>query len=250
MKLKPQNEKLSIINSEGNILIVREGINNGKSGIQNTYFLQGICSQGKNKILVPLDLMVLIQYFENQITLKELFLFDKNQKYFLCSGIDTIENFIYTDDSIFDTIECGDKYYNQLDKGMKMFEFFPECSKKSKVSLEDIIQNYCPMYRKHHNIINGISMLSYPKDWEEIPHLDSIDSEDEDGELTSLLNDIHIYNMTDLGITLPIDSHGIKETIFVVRKDEEYFLCETQGYDFIKFSTNISRLSPKVFNRR
>lgn len=101
----------------------------------------------------------------------------------------------------------------------------------------------CPIYKKHHNIIDGIYMLRLPNSWEEIPYIDYLDTIDDDGELYSLLNDIIIYDIENIGgFELPSDNHNIIETIFIIRRNGNYYLCETQGESYIKFSTNISNL--------
>lgn len=109
----------------------------------------------------------------------------------------------------------------------------------------------CEIYKKHHNIIDGIYMLRMPKHWEDIPNIDEIDAEDEDDELLGLFKDINIYDIEDLNeLKLPTDNHNIKETIFIIRRNGEYFLCETQGVKFIKFSINISNIDfVEVFDR-
>ena len=99
------------------------------------------------------------------------------------------------------------------------------------------------MYKKHHNIINGIYTLRNPRNWEEIPYLDDIDAEDEDGELNSLFLDVGVYDIEDLKeLKSPSDEHNIEETIFIIRRNGEYYLCETQGENYIKFATRVSNL--------
>jgi len=99
------------------------------------------------------------------------------------------------------------------------------------------------LYEKHHNIIDGVYLTRKPITWEEIPFMDTIDAEDEGGELFALFQDVKIYDIEDLeNFKQPRDKHNIKETIFVIRKDGEYFLCETQGENYIKFASNISNV--------
>ena len=101
----------------------------------------------------------------------------------------------------------------------------------------------CPMYKKHHNIIDGVYMLRLPNNWEEIHNIEHIDALDEDGELQSLFNDCVIYDIEDLeDFELPFNKIKIEETIFIIRRNGEYFLCETQGDDFVKFCVNISNV--------
>jgi hypothetical protein len=109
----------------------------------------------------------------------------------------------------------------------------------------------CPIYLKHHNIIDGIFMDRKPDFWDEISYLDHIDAEDDDGELYSLFKDIKIYDIEDIsGFTNPIDTHNINETIFIIRRLGMYYLCETQGEKYIKFSVNISNVDfVKIYDR-
>ena len=114
----------------------------------------------------------------------------------------------------------------------------------SKNNQKKLQQTECEMYKKHHNIINGIYTLRMPRNWEEIPFLDEFDAEDEDKELYQLFLDAIVYDIEDLsGFTSPMDEHNINETIFIIRRDGEYYLCETQGENYIKFSTKISKVS-------
>lgn len=102
----------------------------------------------------------------------------------------------------------------------------------------------CKIYEKHHNIIDGIYTIWKPKTWDEIEHIDDIDAEDETGEFYDMFLDLIIYDIETLpNFKQPTDKHGISETIFIIRKDGEYYLCETQGVDFVKYATNISNVS-------
>jgi len=99
------------------------------------------------------------------------------------------------------------------------------------------------MYKKHHNIIDGIYTLRKPTKWEDIPEIDDIDAEDEEGELFNLFQDAKVYDIEDINnFELPTDEHNINETIFIIRKNGKYYLCETQGENYVKFSTDISRV--------
>jgi len=101
----------------------------------------------------------------------------------------------------------------------------------------------CPIYKKHHNVIDGVYMLRLPNDWEEIPFIEHADALDEEGELQSLFNDCVIYDIEELkDFHLPFNDVPIVETIFIIRRKGEYFLCETQGDTFVKFSVNISNV--------
>ena len=101
----------------------------------------------------------------------------------------------------------------------------------------------CMMYEKHHNIIDGIYLDRRPLTWEEVPYMDDIDAEDESGELFALFQDVKIYDIEDLsGFTNPSDAHNIEETIFIIRRNGQYYLCETQEENYIKFSTNVTNV--------
>lgn len=102
----------------------------------------------------------------------------------------------------------------------------------------------CEMYKKHHNIIDGIYLDRNPQSWEEIPFMDSIDAEDESGELSDMFKDIKTYYIEDLpNFINTSDEHNIKETIFIIIRDGSYYLCETQGENYIKFAINVSNIS-------
>lgn len=104
-------------------------------------------------------------------------------------------------------------------------------------------QENCPLYRKHHNIIDGIYTLSHPKTWEEIPIIEDIDAEDDTGELLDMLNDLKVYKSEDFPeLIKPSGKHNIEETIFIMVHKGKHYLVETQGEDYIKFATDISNL--------
>lgn len=105
-------------------------------------------------------------------------------------------------------------------------------------------QHNCKLYQKHHNIIDGIYTVLNPKKWEEIPPIDDIDAEDDTSEFYNMFLDLTIYDINDIkGFNNPPDNHGIKDTIFIIRKDGQYYLCETQGVNYVKYSTNITSVS-------
>lgn len=104
-------------------------------------------------------------------------------------------------------------------------------------------QDNCPLYQKHHNIIDGVYTVLRPETWEEIPLIDDIDAEDDTGELVAMLNDLKVYNSTDFPeLTKPTGKHNIEETIFIMVHNDKYYLVETQGEDTIKFATEITNL--------
>lgn len=87
-------------------------------------------------------------------------------------------------------------------------------------------------------------MVRNPKYWDSIPNIDDIDANDDDGELFNLFRDVNVYDIEEIdNFNHPPDKHNIKETIFIIRNNGEYYLCETQGENYIKFSTNISGVS-------
>lgn len=101
----------------------------------------------------------------------------------------------------------------------------------------------CELYEKHHNIIDGIYTILNPRTWDEVEHIDDIDAEDETGEFYNMFLDLKIYDIETLpNFKKPTDKHGIKESIFIIRKDGKYYLCETQGAEYVKYSTNISNV--------
>jgi hypothetical protein len=101
----------------------------------------------------------------------------------------------------------------------------------------------CVLYEKHHNIIDGVYLIRKPKTWDEIPYMDEIDAEDESGELFALFQDVTIYDIEDIpNFIKPSDIHDIKESIFIIRREGQYYLCETQGENYVKFATNVSNV--------
>lgn len=99
------------------------------------------------------------------------------------------------------------------------------------------------LYNKHHNIIDGIYLGRKPDLWEEIPFMDNIDADDETGELFELLKDIKVYNIQNIpNFILPTDPHNLTDYIFVIFRNDQYYLCETQFENYVKFATNISKV--------
>ena len=104
-------------------------------------------------------------------------------------------------------------------------------------------QNDCPKYTIHHNMIDSIFSYHIPKTWEEIPEIESFDKEDEDGNLLKMIKDLLIYDIKELGdFKLPTDDPHIEETIFIIRVNDDYYLCETQNEDYIKYAIKINTL--------
>ena len=104
-----------IINAEGAILeIVKD--------IENKLYLKTFCLNGSGYIYTKANKEVLKSYFENKITLKELYLSGIDELYFLKTRFETppvIKPMRFTvNDNIFNTIECGEKLYGDLSKDM------------------------------------------------------------------------------------------------------------------------------------
>ncbi len=86
-------------------------------------------------------------------------------------------------------------------------------------------------------------MFRLPNNWEEIPDIDELDAEDDEGQLRALLVDANFYNINDIqNFELPNHNHNITETIFVIKRNNDYYLCETQGENYVKFSARINNV--------
>jgi hypothetical protein len=60
-----------------------------------------------------------------------------------------------------------------------------------------------------------------------------------------------VYNEEDIkDFNDTSDKHNIEETIFIIRRDGLYYLCETQGENYIKFASDISEVDFIVDHNR
>lgn len=107
------------------------------------------------------------------------------------------------------------------------------------------------LYENHHNIIDGIYSVRHPEKWEDIPRMDKVDEDDEDDELYALYKDVKIIDIEDIpGLVNPSDEIDILDYVFILRREGQYYICETQGKKFIKFASNISHVEfIKIHNR-
>ena len=73
----------------------------------------------------------------------------------------------------------------------------------------------CPIYSKHHNIIDGVYMVRNPLKWEDVQVIDDLDAEDEEGELFSLFKDVKIYDIDEMSMVVDDDcmSGEVKEDV-------------------------------------
>jgi hypothetical protein len=102
----------------------------------------------------------------------------------------------------------------------------------------------CKIYSKHHNCIDGIWSCLKPKTWDEVPEIEKYDKEDEDGSLLKMLKDLYVYDVNEMtNFKNPTDEHGIEETIFIIKVNDDYFLCESQGDEYVKFAIRINTLN-------
>jgi hypothetical protein len=139
--MKIQNQNLTVLlESEGPILTIRECLNTDNPlNIKRVYYLQIVCNNGADSIYTPLNLTALKLFFESRITVKELFLFGKSEKYYLQNGDKESELMVFDFKSqkLFDTLECGNSYFYQL-SGMRMenpFELY-----------ETLVQTWIPLH--------------------------------------------------------------------------------------------------------
>lgn len=101
----------------------------------------------------------------------------------------------------------------------------------------------CKIYEKHHNTIDSIWSIFQPSEWNEIPEIESCDSEDYDGSLLKMLKDLTVYDVKKLpDFISPFDKIFIKEVIFIIKNGNNYYLCESQGHEYIRFAIKINSL--------
>ncbi|MEI8273997.1 MAG: hypothetical protein WCG08_15390 [Paludibacter sp.] len=104
-----------LINAEGAILeIVKD--------LENSFYLKAFCLNGNGYIYSKLNKETLKAYFENKMTLKELYLSGINEQYFVKTKSEippVIKPMRLTiNDFIFSTLECGNALYSELSKNM------------------------------------------------------------------------------------------------------------------------------------
>lgn len=107
------------------------------------------------------------------------------------------------------------------------------------------------IYFKHQNIIDGIYLERHPETWYDIPMMDRLDADDEEGELYGLFKDVKIINIEDIpGLVNPMDKINIDDYVFILIRKGQYYLCETQGQNYIRFASNISEVDfIKMYDR-
>jgi len=121
--MRLQNQNLTVLlESEGPILSIRECLNTDNPlNIKRVHYLQILCNKGADSIYTPLNLTAIKLFFESRITVKELFVFGKSEKYYLQNGDNEreLKAFDFESQKLFETLECGQSYFYQL-SGMRM----------------------------------------------------------------------------------------------------------------------------------
>lgn len=97
-----------ILNSEGTIL--------GLYQMDNQLFLGSFLTDKTGMVYYSTNNKILKQYFNNEITLGQVYLDSKD---FIVSRKFRNDTVTYLKQDLADQIQCGDKYYNELSAGMK-----------------------------------------------------------------------------------------------------------------------------------
>lgn len=131
MQVKNQDESLSILNSEGNYLIVREAQNEKK------YFVQcNMINTGQYlHLLVELDIPELLKFYAGEMNIRELFLSSANSMYYTISTnniniLNIVERNSLLADNVFDNIMNGDVIYTNTSSGARKL-FFADLTKRN-----------------------------------------------------------------------------------------------------------------------
>ncbi len=124
-----------LINSEGGIFEIVEGNiivkAEDKFKESTAIFLKGWANKHRTRVFAKVNIQSLSFYFQGRITLKELFLLRIDEPFILeiRSGKNVspgkyTRDFVfydeYLDRSVLSTLQCGNEYYFQLPKGMRV----------------------------------------------------------------------------------------------------------------------------------
>lgn len=120
-----------IINAEGGIFEIVKGIyplNNPRYDFQQAIYLKGWIQERQRKIYARVNPKALELFFQGRITLKELFLLRMDEPFSIepssSQGDGGGQEKVFADqeflESVLSTLQCGEDYYHQLPRGMRI----------------------------------------------------------------------------------------------------------------------------------
>lgn len=130
---KEINEIKPLIESEGPILSIVE-LEDENNNFNERIYLKATCLNGDRYIYTKVNFYALELFFKSRISVKELFLLRMDEFYIL-EKADNYANqieYFYDDhfkNIVIDSIECGDYYFNQIDKNMRDYDPFNDTMK-------------------------------------------------------------------------------------------------------------------------
>ena len=118
-------------------------------------------------------------------------------------------------------------------------------------------QDACPLYKKHHNIINGIFQTCGADRWDEINIISAEDWEIENhngneiDDFGYMIRDLPVYTLFEITDKypnwkqiLPRTINKLHVTIFILVMNDKIYLCETQGYSYLKYMVDVTGIPP------
>lgn len=131
MEIKQQDESLSILNSEGNYLILREAKGEKK------YFVQcNMINTGQYlHLLVELDIPELLKFYAGEMNIRELFLSRANSVFYTINTnnrniLKSIERQSLLSDNVFENIMNSDVVYTNTSSGERKL-FFTDLTQRN-----------------------------------------------------------------------------------------------------------------------
>lgn len=122
---KGQFDNNVIINSDGDILVIVENVNDDNINEERP-FLCILCNNGETKIYAPTNKEVLTLYFQGRLMTKELFLIKMDQLYYIENNgvITEMEYSEEFNNSFIETIDVGNMIFYTIPRDMRIEDPF------------------------------------------------------------------------------------------------------------------------------